>query len=218
MCACHACECAVLRRFYVTKTGRVIMASEVGVVDIAPGEVERKGRLMPGNILLVDFDAHSVIADEEVRGERGSAGLGGCWVCGCWVWGVVGADVRAVCGCWVLDSSGKACLLRLWSHSVLVLAKPRHPLAPLTGAPLTAPTTTVLQMKKRYSSAKPYGEWLAQEVVTLAQIEGSVPEAGGCWWRCWWVHFGCWWVSGAGCPPSHLIGQPFGVHRAASVE
>ncbi|KAL4855140.1 Glutamate synthase [NADH] [Chlorella vulgaris] len=84
-------------RFYVTKTGRVIMASEVGVVDIAPGEVERKGRLMPGNILLVDFDAHSVIADEE--------------------------------------------------------------------------------MKKRYSSAKPYGEWLAQEVVTLAQIEGSVPEA-----------------------------------------
>ncbi len=49
--------------------------------------------------------------------------------------------------------------------------------------PLVAPPPTVPQMKKRYSSAKPYGEWLAQEVVTLAQIEGSVPEAGGCW--CW---------------------------------
>ena len=54
-------------RFYVTKTGRVIMGSEVGVVDIPPQEIEKKGRLMPGNILLVDFDAHAVIDDEEVR-------------------------------------------------------------------------------------------------------------------------------------------------------
>jgi glutamate synthase (NADPH/NADH) len=54
------------RRYYITKTGRVIMASEVGVVDIDPAEVERKGRLMPGNIFLVDFDAHDVIDDEAV--------------------------------------------------------------------------------------------------------------------------------------------------------
>ncbi len=33
-------------------------------------------------------------------------------------------------------------------------------------------------MKKRYSSAKPYGEWLAQELVTLEQIVRSVPESG----------------------------------------
>ena len=33
-------------------------------------------------------------------------------------------------------------------------------------------------MKKRYSSAKPYGEWLSQEVVTLAQIVDSVPADG----------------------------------------
>ena len=50
----------------MTKTGRVIMGSEVGVVDIPPQEIEKKGRLMPGNILLVDFDAHAVIDDEEV--------------------------------------------------------------------------------------------------------------------------------------------------------
>lgn len=31
-------------------------------------------------------------------------------------------------------------------------------------------------MKKRYSSAKPYGEWLAQEVVTVEQIARSVPD------------------------------------------
>lgn len=139
-------------RYYVTKTGRVIMGSEVGVVDIppqvrlaktttqnlhprllfgcrllfhplaalpagmcssAPGrsphdpqtctsllaagsprsrpagpllrllpcrphpppptaqDVERKGRLMPGNILLVDFDAHELVDDEAVRGRAG---------------------------------------------------------------------------------------------------------------------------------------------------
>jgi glutamate synthase (NADPH/NADH) len=54
------------RRYYITKTGRVVMASEVGVVDINPAEVQRKGRLMPGNIFLVDFDAHDVIDDEAV--------------------------------------------------------------------------------------------------------------------------------------------------------
>lgn len=30
-------------------------------------DVERKGRLMPGNILLVDFDAHELVDDEAVR-------------------------------------------------------------------------------------------------------------------------------------------------------
>lgn len=51
------------------------MGSEVGVVDIPPQDVEKKGRLMPGNILLVDFDAHSVIDDEEVGGLSGSPRL-----------------------------------------------------------------------------------------------------------------------------------------------
>ena len=47
----------------MTKTGRVVMASEVGVVDIPPQDIERKGRLMPGNILLLDFDTHDLIDD-----------------------------------------------------------------------------------------------------------------------------------------------------------
>ena len=43
------------------------MASEVGVVDVPDEDVEAKGRLMPGNIFLVDFEAKRVVRDEEVR-------------------------------------------------------------------------------------------------------------------------------------------------------
>lgn len=53
-------------RYYLTKDNRVIMASEVGVVDIAPDQISHKGRLSPGNIFLVDFAEGRVIADQEV--------------------------------------------------------------------------------------------------------------------------------------------------------
>ena len=43
-----------------------IMGSEVGVVDIPNWDIASKGRLMPGNIFLVDFDAGRVLKDEEV--------------------------------------------------------------------------------------------------------------------------------------------------------
>lgn len=85
-------------RYYVTKSGRVVMASEVGVVDIDAADVEYKGRLMPGNILLVDFDKHAVIDDNA--------------------------------------------------------------------------------MKKRYATSRPYGQWLADEVVKLQDIVDSVPQEG----------------------------------------
>lgn len=54
-------------RYYITKSGRVIMGSEVGVVDVEPEEVVKKGRLMPGNIFLVDFDEHRVVEDKELK-------------------------------------------------------------------------------------------------------------------------------------------------------
>jgi len=54
-------------RYYITKTGRVIMGSEVGVVDVDTEEVVKKGRLMPGNIFLVDFDEHRVVEDKEMK-------------------------------------------------------------------------------------------------------------------------------------------------------
>ena len=55
-------------RYYITKGGRVLLASEVGVVDVEPEDILKKGRLMPGNIFLVDFDEHRVVEDKEVWG------------------------------------------------------------------------------------------------------------------------------------------------------
>lgn len=43
------------------------MASEVGVVDIPPEDVSRKGRLNPGMMLLVDFENHIVVDDEALK-------------------------------------------------------------------------------------------------------------------------------------------------------
>ncbi|CAN6444676.1 unnamed protein product [Victoria cruziana] len=54
-------------RFYVTHSGRVIMASEVGVVDIPPEDVCKKGRLNPGMMLLVDFENHVVVDDDALK-------------------------------------------------------------------------------------------------------------------------------------------------------
>jgi glutamate synthase (ferredoxin) len=54
-------------RYYVTKDDLVIMASEVGVLDIAPERVLRKGRLQPGRMFLVDTEQGRIIADEELK-------------------------------------------------------------------------------------------------------------------------------------------------------
>ncbi|ONK69929.1 uncharacterized protein A4U43_C05F28330 [Asparagus officinalis] len=84
-------------RYYITHSGRVIMASEVGVVDVAPDDVSRKGRLNPGMMLLVDFENHKVVDDEA--------------------------------------------------------------------------------LKKQYSLARPYGEWLKRQKISLKDVVESVPEA-----------------------------------------
>jgi len=54
-------------RFYVTHDDRVIMASEVGVLDIDPANVKIKGRLQPGKMFLVDFKQGRLIPDEELK-------------------------------------------------------------------------------------------------------------------------------------------------------
>jgi glutamate synthase (NADPH) large chain len=54
-------------RYYLTKDDRVIMASEVGVVDVDPSEVKSKGRLQPGKMFLIDFDQGRLISDEELK-------------------------------------------------------------------------------------------------------------------------------------------------------
>lgn len=54
-------------RYYVTKDGLVVMASEVGVLDIPADQVLHKGRLQPGRMFLVDIEQGRIIADEELK-------------------------------------------------------------------------------------------------------------------------------------------------------
>jgi len=54
-------------RYYVTKDDLVIMASEVGVLDVPPERVLQKGRLQPGRMFLVDTEEGRIVADEEIK-------------------------------------------------------------------------------------------------------------------------------------------------------
>ncbi|MEP9365510.1 glutamate synthase large subunit [Nocardioides sp. CN2-186] len=56
-------------RYWVTDDGLVVLASEVGVLDLDPASIVRKGRLQPGRMFLVDTDEHRIIEDEEVKSE-----------------------------------------------------------------------------------------------------------------------------------------------------
>jgi glutamate synthase (NADPH/NADH) large chain len=54
-------------RYVVTKDGFVVMASEVGVLDIAPENVLHKDRLQPGRMFLVDTEQGRIVGDEEIK-------------------------------------------------------------------------------------------------------------------------------------------------------
>src|SRR5208282_5815912 len=54
-------------RYYVTKDDLVIMASEVGVLDVPPDRVLQKGRLQPGRMFLIDTELGRIVADEELK-------------------------------------------------------------------------------------------------------------------------------------------------------
>ena len=60
-------------RYWVTSDGLVILASEVGVLDIEPARVVRRGRLQPGRIFLADTAAGRIVEDEEVKAELAAA-------------------------------------------------------------------------------------------------------------------------------------------------
>ena len=51
----------------MTKDGFVVMASEVGVLDIPPENIAHKGRLQPGRMFLVDTAQGRIIDDEEIK-------------------------------------------------------------------------------------------------------------------------------------------------------
>lgn len=54
-------------RYIITKQGRVIMASEVGVLAVDPADVLEKGRLAPGKMLLVDTAKKRILKDNEIK-------------------------------------------------------------------------------------------------------------------------------------------------------
>ncbi|MEU6625714.1 glutamate synthase large subunit [Streptomyces litmocidini] len=54
-------------RYWVTDEGLVVLSSEVGVLDIDPAKVVRKGRLQPGKMFLVDTAEHRIVEDDEIK-------------------------------------------------------------------------------------------------------------------------------------------------------
>tara|TARA_R110002049_G_scaffold45948_1_gene133701 strand:- start:76368 stop:80930 length:4563 start_codon:yes stop_codon:yes gene_type:complete len=67
-------------RYYVTKDDMVVMASEVGVLDIPPENVLIKDRLHPGRIFLVDTKQGRIIEDEELKQQFASEHPYGDWL------------------------------------------------------------------------------------------------------------------------------------------
>jgi glutamate synthase (NADPH/NADH) large chain len=54
-------------RYYVTRDRVVVLASEVGVIDVEPERVVEKGRLQPGRMLLIDTGKGRIINDQELK-------------------------------------------------------------------------------------------------------------------------------------------------------
>jgi len=54
-------------RYVITKSGKAILASEVGVLEIPPEDVLEKGRLAPGKMIMVDTERGRVIKDNEIK-------------------------------------------------------------------------------------------------------------------------------------------------------
>ena len=67
-------------RYWVTKDQRVILASEVGVLPIDPANIERKGRLQPGRVFLVDVEQGRIIDDDELKSTLANSVPYGEWL------------------------------------------------------------------------------------------------------------------------------------------
>jgi glutamate synthase (ferredoxin) len=67
-------------RYYVTKDDLVVMASEVGVLDLPADRILYKGRLQPGRMLLVDTEEGRLVSDEEIKETIAAARPYGQWL------------------------------------------------------------------------------------------------------------------------------------------
>jgi glutamate synthase (NADPH/NADH) large chain len=67
-------------RFLVTDDGLVVLASEIGVLEVEPSRVVRKGRLRPGKMFLVDTEAGRLIEDDELKESLAAQKPWGEWL------------------------------------------------------------------------------------------------------------------------------------------
>jgi glutamate synthase (NADPH) large chain len=54
-------------RYFITRSGRMVMASEAGALPIEPKDILEKGRITPGKMMLVDLEQGKVLDDEKVK-------------------------------------------------------------------------------------------------------------------------------------------------------
>ena len=67
-------------RYYVTDDGRLILSSEVGVLDIDEAHIIKKERLHPGKMLLVDLKQQKIYEDSEIKEKYASKEPYGEWI------------------------------------------------------------------------------------------------------------------------------------------
>ena len=67
-------------RYIVTEDDQLILASETGVLPIAPDRVRYKGRLQPGKMLLVDLERGRIVPDEEIKLQLATSQPYGEWL------------------------------------------------------------------------------------------------------------------------------------------
>jgi hypothetical protein len=67
-------------RWLITKDGIVVMGSETGVLDVPAERVERRGRLEPGKMFLVDLEQGRLVEDEELKLKLAQAKPYGRWL------------------------------------------------------------------------------------------------------------------------------------------
>ncbi len=67
-------------KYVVTKSGLVVMSSELGVLTFPPEDILEKGRLAPGKMFLVDVNQRRIVSDEEIKREVATKKPYGEWV------------------------------------------------------------------------------------------------------------------------------------------
>jgi glutamate synthase (NADPH/NADH) large chain len=67
-------------RWLITKDGLVTMGSETGVLEFPAERIERRGRLEPGRMFLVDLEKGQLVEDEEIKGHLAKAKPYGRWL------------------------------------------------------------------------------------------------------------------------------------------